>query len=56
MKNKTLVLTEAEFQHLRVTLEGAAEELDELMKEHDYYTTELPDRLQTCLEILGRAK
>lgn len=41
---------------MRVTLEGAAEELEDLMKEHDYYTTELPDRLQTCLEILGRAK
>jgi hypothetical protein len=51
-----LTLTKPELEHLKVTLEGAQEEFEELMKEHDYFTTELTDRLATCLEIVGRAK
>ena len=54
--NTNLELTKPEYEHFRVTLEGAVEEFNELMKEHDYYVTELPDRLLTCLEILSRAK
>lgn len=56
MKNKQLTLTEAEYQHLTVTLEGVIEEFEELMKEHDYYVTELASRAQTCLEIVERAE
>ena len=51
-----LTLSKAEFEHFKVTLEGAIEEFEELMKEHDYYVTELPDRLATCREIIGRAQ
>jgi hypothetical protein len=51
-----LEMTKQEFEHIRVTLEGAVEEFEELMKEHDYYVTELSDRLATCLEIFTRAK
>lgn len=54
--NKKLELTKPEFEHFRVTLEGAVGEFEELMRTHDYYTTELVDRLATCLEILKRAK
>lgn len=54
--NKRLDLTKPEYEHFRVTLEGAVEEFEQLMKEHDYFVTELPDRLLTCLEILKRAK
>jgi hypothetical protein len=50
-----LELSKAEFEHIKVTLEGAAEEFEELMREHDYFTTEMPDRLASCLEIVGRA-
>jgi hypothetical protein len=51
-----LNLTKPEYEHFRVTLEGAIEEFEMLMKEHEYYTTELSDRLATCLEILERAE
>lgn len=54
--NKKLELTKPEYEQFRVTLEGAVEEFEELMKTHDYYVTELSDRLLTCLEILKRAK
>ena len=55
MKNKTLTLTAAEYEHLTVTLECVVEELEELMKEHEYYVTELSDRTRTCIEIIERA-
>lgn len=51
-----LQLSKPEFEHFTVSLEGAIEEFEALMAEHDYYVTELPDRLRTCLEIVGRAK
>lgn len=51
-KTRTLVLNEAEYQHVKTTLEGALEEVELLMSDVDWYTTELPDRLITCLEIL----
>ena len=51
-----LKITKPEFEHLKVSLEGAIEEFDELMRTHEYYVTELPDRLLTCLEIIKRAK
>lgn len=54
--NKKLTLSAPELEHLKVTMEGCIEELEELMSTHDYYVTELTDRLATCLEILGRAK
>ena len=50
-----LTFTKPEFEHLTVSLEGAIEEFNELMREHEYYVTELPDRLLTCLEIVKRA-
>lgn len=54
--NKKLTLSAPELEHLKVTMEGAIEELEELMQTHEYYVTELTDRLTTCLEIIGRAK
>lgn len=56
MNSRHLTLTEPEFQQIQVTLEGAVDEFNELMKTHEYYVTELADRLSTCLEIIGRAK
>lgn len=56
MKTRKLELTAPEFEHIKVTLEGAIEEFEILMRETDHFVTELPDRLATCLEIIGRAK
>jgi hypothetical protein len=56
MKGMTLRLTHPEYHSIILTLEGCIEELEILMREHDWYTTELPDRLQTCIEILERAQ
>lgn len=53
---KTITVTELEYQHLLVTLEGCRDELEELMREFDHYVTELPDRLQACLEIIEGAE
>jgi hypothetical protein len=53
---KTITVTELEFEHFKVTLEGAIEEINDLMTEHDYYVTELSDRLQECLHIIEGAK
>jgi hypothetical protein len=47
-------MSPAEYEHVTVTLEGAIEEFNELMREHEYFVTELPDRLATCLEIVTR--
>lgn len=49
-----LTITKPEYEHLKVSIEGAIEEFEELMRTHDYYTTELSDRLTTCLEIIKR--
>ena len=51
-KLRTLVLSPAEHMHLVNTMEGCLEELEMLMIEVSWYTTELPDRLITALEIL----
>lgn len=56
MKTRKLELSEPEYQHITVTLEGAIEELEELMRDNDFYTTELTERLAQCLEILERAE
>jgi hypothetical protein len=56
MKLKTRGLTTAEYEHLKTTLEGCYEELEDLMSGNDWYTTELVDRIQTCLEILEGAR
>jgi hypothetical protein len=52
MSSRHFVLSEAEFQRLVTTFQGAQEELEELIKEVDWYTSELPDRIDICLEIL----
>lgn len=51
-----LTLTRAEYEHLTTAVEGALEELELLMVDLDWYTTELTDRLDTCLEILGKVE
>lgn len=56
MANRTLTLTPAEYLHLVNTLEGCQEEIETLIQEVDWYTTELPDRLTTALEILETAE
>lgn len=52
MSERHFVLSDAEYLMLENTLTGMQEELEELMKEIDWYTSELPDRVETCLEIL----
>lgn len=56
MANRTLTLTPAEYLHLVNTLEGCQEEIETLIQDVDWYTTELPDRLTTALEILETAE
>lgn len=54
--NMNLELSKSEYEHIKVTLEGAVEEFTELMHEHEYFVTALTERLVTCLEILERAE
>lgn len=56
MKNHTLVLTAAEYEHLKVTLEGCATEFTQLSAQISWYATSLVERIETCVEILDRAK
>lgn len=56
MKNKKLMLSAAEYEHFSVTLEGVVSELEELSDQLEWYVSALPERAQTCLEILRRAK
>lgn len=53
---KHLTLTGAEYEHLKITLEGCKEEFEELMHTKDWYVTELTDRIETALEILATAE
>lgn len=49
-------ITKAQIETLRTTLEGCAEELEELMRELEFYVTELPDRIEGCLMILDNVE
>lgn len=52
----TLTISTREFEQLTCDIECCIDELTELSKNVDWYTTDLPDRLLTCLEILSRAE
>lgn len=52
MKKIALNLTLAEFEHLVTTLEGAHEEFEVLMTDVSWYSTELTERIETCLLML----
>lgn len=54
--NKTITLTPAEYAHFEVTLEGIVSEVTELCEQLDWYVSALPERAETCLEILRGAK
>lgn len=54
--NKTIELTPAEYAHFEVTLEGIIEEVTDLCEQLDWYVSALPERAETCLEILRGAK
>lgn len=56
MKKITLNLTLAEFEHLVTTLEGAHEEFEVLMTDVSWYSTELTERIETCLLMLESHK
>lgn len=55
MKDRTLVLSEAEYQQLRVTLEDVIEEGQELASTLSWYASALPERAEVCLAIVERA-
>jgi hypothetical protein len=50
-----LVLSTVEFEQITVDLENAVSEFETLSKEVDWFVTDMPDRLLTCLEIIKRA-
>lgn len=52
---RVLKLTESEYQHLQVTLEGCKEEFEELSESRDWYVTALPERIDDCLLLLETA-
>ena len=47
-----LVLSEAELLDIKLALEDCWAEFDELMRTKEWYTTELQDKIEMCLEIL----
>ena len=49
-----LTLTPIEQQHLIDTLENCYEEFEQLMIDREWFVTEIVDRIETCLEILGK--
>ena len=51
-KKITFSLTLSEYEHLITTLEGAHEEFEVLMSDVSWYTTELTERIHTCLLML----
>lgn len=51
-KQITLNLSLAEYEHLITTLEGAHEEFEVLMTDVSWYTTEITERIETCLMML----
>jgi hypothetical protein len=53
-KDDVLVLTYPEVTHLVSTLENCYEEFEELMRDREWFVTEVVDRIQTCLEILDK--
>lgn len=56
MDGLTLTLSKPEFEHIRVTLEGAKEELEDLSAQISWFATAIPERIETCLEIIERAQ
>lgn len=54
MKNLRLNVTPAEYEQLTCDIENCIEEFEELSREVDWFVTDLPDRLRTCLEIIQR--
>jgi hypothetical protein len=53
---RRLELTKPEYEQLNVDIENAIEEFETLSKDVDWFVTDMPDRLRTCLEIIRRAK
>lgn len=53
---KRLDLTPAEYEQITVDIENAIEEFTELSKTVDWYCSDMPERLQTGLDIIRRAK
>lgn len=49
---KLLELTGAEYEFLKETLLSCKAEFEELMKEKEWYSTEVTDRIESSLEIL----
>lgn len=53
---KQLEMSNAEYEQITVDLENSIEEFTELSNTVDWYCSDMPERLQTCLAILRRAK
>lgn len=51
-----LRLSTREWNQLTVDIENAIDELTELSANVEWFCTEMPERLLTCLEILSRAE
>lgn len=52
---KQLNITPAEYEQLTVDVENARDEFIELSRTVDWFCTDMPERLETCLTILRRA-
>lgn len=53
---KQLEMTPAEFEQVIVDIENARDEFTELSRTVDWFCTDMPERLDTCLAILRRAE
>jgi hypothetical protein len=53
---KQLELSNAEYEQIIVDIENSRDEFTELSRTVDWFCTDMPERLDTCLAILRRAK
>lgn len=56
MKLLRLNMTPAEYEQITCDIENSIEEFEELSREVDWFTTDMPDRLRTCLEIITKGQ
>lgn len=52
--NKKIELTPAEYEQITCDIENCIEEFEELSRDIDWFTTDMPDRLRTCLQIIKK--
>lgn len=50
--SKTVVLSDAQYEHIITAIEGAIEELEEVETTHDWFSSITPERLVDSLAML----